>query len=182
MEQNQSKTGIRAAYSPEGYIVDQARVTDVRYGCRLSSKNGCGWIAVFNLLRCLGDPVPHEQIIAALSRRSLFRGALGTSPLRVRRYLKRRGHATRVYAGKKRAILAAGTASSGILVYRHVLGWHYAAFLRAEGGAGLRFFNAGVPSGTAVPMDAFLAERNLTPFVLLFVAKQAKTAARGSVD
>lgn len=182
MEQNHSKTGIRTAYSPDGYIVDQTRVTDVRYGCRLSSQNGCGWIAVFNLLRCLGDPVPHEEIVAALSKHALLRGMLGTSPLRVKRYLKQRGHATRLYAGKRRAILAAETANSGILVYRHARGWHYAAFLRAEDGGELRFFNAGVHSGLAMPMEAFLVERNLAPFVLLFVAQQAESAAHGSAD
>ena len=41
---------IRTPYSKDGYIIDQARVTDIRYGALTSDINGCGWIAEFNFL------------------------------------------------------------------------------------------------------------------------------------
>ena len=171
MEEKRGIESFQSACSHDGYIVDQARVTDVRYGCRFSDTNGCGWIAVYNLLRCLGDPVPHEEIVLALSRHSLFRGLLGTSPLRVQRYLKKHGHPTRMYVGRKAAAGAAETIQNGILVYRHTQGWHYVAFVRPGEDPGLRYFNAGLPSKRVLTMDAFLTEQNLTPFVLLLAPK-----------
>lgn len=176
MEEKRGIEGLQSACSHDGYIVDQARVTGVRYGRRSSDVNGCGWIAVFNLLRCLGDPAPHEEIVRALSRHSLFRGVLGTSPLRVRRYLKRRGHTTRMYVGQKSAARAAEAIQNGILVYRHSQGWHFVAFLRPGEEPGLRFFNAGLPAKQVMTMEAFLAEQNLTPFVLLLAPKKMGAA------
>lgn len=167
MEQTRDHTGIRAAYSPDGYIVDQARVTDVRYGCRASSRNGCGWIAAYNFLRSMGDPVPYDEIVRALARHSLFRGLLGTSPLRVRRYLLRRGYEVQSVLGRKKAAEAAGCARAGILVYRHGGGWHFAAFERRGNGL-LRFYNA-IAGACAHDraMEAFLREQNRARIVLL---------------
>ena len=168
MEQTERKTGLATAFSPEGYIVDQARVTDVRYGCRPSCTNGCGWIAVYNLLRCLGDPAPYEKIVAALARHSLFRGLLGTSPLRVRRYLRRRGYPVASVIGKRKVAAAAAGARGGILVYRHSGGWHFVAFERRAAGR-LRFYNA-VAGACAYErtMEQFLTEQNLAKIVWLF--------------
>lgn len=166
MEQEPKKqaTGIRTAYSAEGFLVDQARITDVRYGCRTSDRNGCGWIAVYNLLRCLNDDADYSEIVAALARHSLFCGLFGTSPFRIRRYLKRRGHDTLTVFGKGRTAEIGECARAGILMYRHSGGWHFVAFAQAGDGV-LRFYNAVAGQACERTMERFLAEQNRAPIV-----------------
>ncbi len=172
MEQPINQTGLRAAYSPEGYIVDQARITDVPYGCRPSSQNGCGWIGVFNLLKALGTPVPYQEVVEALAKRSLFRGRFGTSPWRIHRYLKKQGWAMRWALGKKRAIAASERADAGILIYRHSGGWHFVAFQRRESGL-FRFYNAvaGAYEHDRT-MEDFLKEQNRAKIVWLMYREE----------
>lgn len=167
MEQNKQKIGLEAARSPEGFIIDQARVTDVRFGCRTSNVNGCGWIATYNLLRALGDPVSPGTVASALEKHTLLFGLLGTNPLGVRRELRRRGYPMQTALGRKRAVLACAQAVAGILVYRHSGGWHFVAFVRRESGL-LRFYNA-VAGACAYErtMEAFLREQNRAKVVWL---------------
>lgn len=185
MERTTRKTGLEAAFSPEGYIVDQGRITDVAYGCRPTSENGCGWIAVFNLLKSLGEDVPCREVAAALERRSLFHGRFGTSPWRIRRYLKKWGWVTRWAIGKKRIIPAAAEAPAGVVIYRHSRGWHFAAFARRGQGEGvLRFYNAvaGNP-GYDRTMEAFLAAQSRGPVAgALLVAGKRPPAGRPGVS
>lgn len=157
----------RTAFAPSGHIVNQARMGGYRYGCRTSDVNGCGWIAVYNFLRCMGSTVRPENVADALSRHSLFRGLFGTSPFRIRRYLRRRGYALLSALGVKKAACAAAGAVSGILLYRHSGGWHFVAFARAEG-ENLHFYNAiaGAPNHVE-SMPSFLARQNLSRFVWL---------------
>lgn len=155
------------AFAQSGHIVDQARMRDVRYGWRTSDRNGCGWIAVYNFLRCMGSRVAAGGVADALSRHSLFRGLLGTSPFRIRRYLRRHGYALLDAAGTKKAAQAAASARSGILLYRHTGGWHFVAFTR-EDGERLHFYNAiaGAPNHIET-MESFFARQNLSRFVWL---------------
>lgn len=161
----------RTAYSRDGYIIDQARMQDVPYGCRMSDYNGCGWIAAFNFLRYMGAPVSQEELTRALSRRSLFRGLLGTSPLRLKRYLESRGFPMRACMLPGRAIARAEKAEAGVLLYRHRGGWHFVAFLRAhaadDGERRFRFLNAH-PGWEAhvCSMLTFLEKDNMRPLIL----------------
>ena len=166
----------KAAYSNTGHIVDQARLTDVRYGCRTSDLNGCGWIAVYNFLRCMGARIPQGEIIAEMARHSLFRGLLGTSPLRVLRYLRKSGFPLRSAFGVKRAARIAETARSGILLYRHSGGWHFVAFERADGGR-LHFYTAiaGAPDHME-SMGSFLKRQNLAKVVWLMYRDAGQSA------
>lgn len=179
MEQNK-KEGIASAYSADGYLVDQSRITDVPYGCRTSNQNGCGWIALYNLLRNFGEPVPHEALTRALSRHALFGGLLGTSPLRIRRYLRRHGHPMDAALGLRRVIAASERASAGILMYRHRGGWHFVAFGR-QAGELLRFYNA-VPGAEAYDrtMARFLQEQNRAKIVWMLYAQTPATEPSGS--
>jgi len=42
------------AFSADGYIINQGVLRDIRYGARTSRETGCGWIACYNYLRCMG--------------------------------------------------------------------------------------------------------------------------------
>lgn len=170
--------GGPTGYSKDGYIVDQARLKDVPYGCRTSDHNGCGWIAAYNLLRCLGDPATEAELTKALSRRSLFRGRLGTSPFKLIRLFKERGYQVKLYLGKKRAAANAAEAGTGLLLYRHRWGWHYVAFTRSGAGEELRFFNASPGNERHVePMAALLARDSAAPFAAVLAVYQPKSSS-----
>lgn len=163
MEREREKT----AFAQSGQIVDQRRMAKVRYGLRTSDVNGCGWIAVYNFLRCMGSRVPPDGVAGALSKHSLFRGLLGTSPFRIRRYLRRHGYALRNAFGTKKAADRAADARAGILLYRHSGGWHFVAFVRADD-TQMHFYNAiaGAPNHLET-MESFLKRQNLAKFVWL---------------
>ena len=47
------------ALSADGFIIDQRKTDNIPFGAVTSDRNGCGWIACYNLLRALGrDPDP----------------------------------------------------------------------------------------------------------------------------
>lgn len=169
MERKQAE----AAFAQSGHIVDQRRMTDVRYGLRMSNINGCGWIAVYNFLRCMGSRVLPDSVARALARHSLFRGLLGTSPFRIRRYLRRHGYALQSAFGISKAAERAAFAAAGILLYRHSGGWHFVAFVRADGDE-LHFYNAiaGAPNHVET-MRTFLSRQNLSKFVWLMYLPEA---------
>lgn len=159
----------KAAYSSDGYIINQPRMTDVPYGCLTSDQNGCGWISCWNILRAMGLERDASEIRAFLSKRSLFRGRLGTSPLRLRRCLKRYGVKTRLYILPKRAIAHADEIRRGIVLYRHKQGWHYVAFERANGTPPqFRYWNAVAGRENHIaPLDTFFSEEIAFPLVWL---------------
>ena len=44
----------KTPHASDGYIVYQGKLTNIRYGLRKSSANGCGWIAAYNFLKQQG--------------------------------------------------------------------------------------------------------------------------------
>ena len=156
------------AVSRDGYIISQYRTENVPYGRRTSNINGCGWIAAYNFFLCMGRPKSVEELTDALSRHSLFRGRLGTSPFRLRRYLKKQGYDLDVTLSVKKAADKAASARAGILLYRHSNGWHFVTFTKSDAPGRLRFFNASQGEGNHIPdMEAFLKKDNLSPVIYL---------------
>ncbi len=143
------------AFSPDGYIVDQAQCEGLRYGVWRSDRNGCGWIASYNFLKATGAERPVEEIKKALLRRSLLRGLLGTRMIVIYAFLRRCGYRPDVALGRKKILENAACAQAGILLYRHKDGWHYVCFLPEE--RGFRFLNAWTgPRDPVQTMDAFI--------------------------
>ena len=160
---------VRQGYSQDGYIIDQARLKDVPYGRRTSDYNGCGWIAAYNFLRCMGERTSVENVLSALSKRMFLGGLVGTNPLRLRRYLKKQGYPLHLALGKKNTIRAGDGAQAGVVLYRHCNGWHFVTFTRENAGSELRFLNASPGNERDImPMATFLAQRNLAPVVAAF--------------
>lgn len=143
------------AFSEDGYIADQDLCGAVRYGAWRSDRNGCGWIATYNLLRALGREKPVAEIVAALLRRSLFKGFLGTRTIVIYWYLKSLGIKTDAAMGRKNVAALTKTKQQGILFYRHKDGWHFVCFLPAAADR-FRFINAWTGRQDPVlDMDAF---------------------------
>ena len=167
---------IKTPYSTDGYIIDQARVTDIRYGALTSDINGCGWIAEFNFLKRMGLSVTEKAIADELIRHTVFRGLAGTDTFRLRRHLKKHGYRMPIkFRWNKKARLPEGT-SAGVIWYCHKDGFHFVTFYADEaiqpedGEARFRFLNglAGKENHYDT-MRGFLTKHNVIPFALILV-------------
>ena len=169
----------RSPYSPDGYLVDQAQVTDIRYGALMSDINGCGWIAAFNFLKSQGNAVNAQSLADELIRHSIMRGLAGTDLFRLKRMLKRHGYPTKlVFRRNKQARLPEGT-DAGVIYYVHRDGPHDVTFSRIQpvepaldeaGEARFRFFNGiGGASNHFDTMRGFLTTHNVLPFALILI-------------
>lgn len=174
MEQKQ-----RSPYSPDGYLVDQAQVTDIRYGALMSDINGCGWIAAFNFLKTQGNTVNAKALADELIRFSILRGLAGTDLFRLKRMLRRHGYPTRlVFRQNKQARLPEGT-DAGVIYYVHKDGPHFVTFSRIQpvepawdeaGETRFRLFNGiGGKSNHFDTMRGFLTAHNVLPFALILI-------------
>ena len=167
----------RTPYSADGYIVDQARLTTVKYGVMTSDINGCGWIAAFNLLKHFEQEHEEQALANELIRHSIFRGLMGTDLFRLRRFVKRHGYRMPiVFRWNKKARLPEGT-SAGIIYYCHKDGFHFVTFYADEslppddqGEARFRFLNGiGGKGNHFDTMQNFLTTHNVIPFALIMV-------------
>jgi hypothetical protein len=171
------ETPKKSAYSSDGYIVDQARLKEVRYGVFTSDVNGCGWIAEYNFLRAQGQPADAQALADELIRYTILRGLTGTALFRLRRMIRRHGYPTKLlFRWNKKARLPEET-RAGVIYYCHRDGFHFVTFSRMEavepaadgaGEARFRFFN-GV-AGKANHFDTlrgFLTKHNIIPFALI---------------
>ena len=169
----------RSPYSPDGYIVDQAQVTDIRYGALMSDINGCGWIAAFNFFKTQGNTVNAQALADELIRYSILRGLAGTDLFRLKRMLERHGYPTKlVFRRNKKARLPEGT-DAGVIYYVHKDGPHYVTFSRIQpvepaqdeaGETRFRFFNGiGGASNHFDTMGGFLTTHNVLPFALILI-------------
>ena len=167
----------RTPYSADGYIVDQARLTTVKYGVMTSDINGCGWIAAYNLLKHFEQEHEEQALANELIRHSIFRGLMGTDLFRLRRFVKRHGYRMPiVFRWNKKARLPEGT-SAGIIYYCHKDGFHFVTFYADEslppdalGEARFRFLNGiGGKGNHFDTMQNFLTTHNVIPFALIMI-------------
>jgi hypothetical protein len=169
----------RTPYSSDGYIVDQAMVTNIRYGALTSDINGCGWIAVYNFLKTQGHLVEEQALADELIRFTVFRGLAGTDLFRLKRALRRHGYRTRlVFRWNKKARLPEAT-DAGVIYYIHKDGPHFVTFSRIQpveperdeaGEARFRFFNGiGGKGNHFDTMRGFLTKHNVIPFAFILV-------------
>lgn len=129
------------ALSADGYIIDQRKTGNIPFGSLTSDKNGCGWIAVYNLLKALGrDPDP-EQIAAELEKTLMFHGKLGLNLFALIWELKKLHLPLNFAVRSFHAQELAARAPAGIVLYFTGKRNHFVAFRRAENGR-LRFFGA----------------------------------------
>jgi len=80
-----------AAYSRDGYLIHQGRLSGISYGCKTSRETGCGWIACFNFLRFMNRPEPPQEVARRMERMLLWGGRIGSHPLAVWWYLHQKG-------------------------------------------------------------------------------------------
>lgn len=140
-------SGINTAngYSPDGFIIDQRRTGAHKFGAFGSQYNGCGWIAVYNLLRATGKPVFPAEVIARLEPSLQLKGLIGTRIRSMKDCLASFGYWAADFRGREQVLQALRRAQDGIVWYMDGLTPHFAAFCRVSTEGKpllLRFFNA----------------------------------------
>lgn len=127
--------------SEDGYIINQAMLRDIPFGKYPSSKNGCGWVAIYNLMKALGNEKPYEEIIGALTPYVLFRGLLGTRMPGLKKYIRSQGYAMDTSFFQTNFEKLASGSQAGIIYYGTGKTYHFAAYQNKEDST-YRFFNS----------------------------------------
>lgn len=164
----------------DGLLYDQSKLGGVKFGWFSSDRNGCGWVAVYNVLRLLGDPHPACEVRAALERGLLLGGACGAHLVQLAWYLCREGHSVAVSVLPLRFARLARDAGACVLLYWHRRGAHFVA-LRVEGDR-LHFYNAG--RGAVADLSdfpEFLRERGVVPLGVLLCVDDPQRERRRRV-
>lgn len=127
--------------SDDGYIVNQSLLRGIPFGKYPSSKNGCGWVAIYNLMKALGNEKPYEEIIEALVPYALFRGLLGTRMPGLKKYIRGQGYAMDTSFSKADFEKLASGSQAGIIYYGTGKTYHFTAY-QNKGDGTYRFFNS----------------------------------------
>ena len=143
------------AYSQDGYLIHQGRLSGVRYGRKTSKDTGCGWIACYNFLKYMGCPLPPLKIAWDLEGMLMWGGRMGSNPLVIWWYLYRKGfhfHLAVTRRGMERLVKQAmkehPSRVAGVLAYIHKKGSHYTTFI--DEGSYQRALGAATPDITLV--------------------------------
>ena len=172
-----------AAYSQDGYLINQGKLSGVRYGKKTTKETGCGWISSYNFLKHMGRPMDPLKVAYDLEGTLLWGGRIGSNPLAVWWYLWRKGFHFRLAltrGGMERLVRRSFREHHGhvvgVLGYIHRKGAHYTTFLWEEGSAGaveeLRFLNAvyGVENHRLTVRD-FFQKHVKCPICFVIVAR-----------
>lgn len=143
---------LKDSFSSDGCIVRLSQITDVKYGRYPSAKNGCGWIAAYNLLRLSGREADPRAVARSLEKTLLFGGRLGTSfaPLAV--YVAAKGLRPMLCFTRRTTKARAERSCCGILLCRAKKYAHYVAY--SNDGGRFTFYNTDINKKT---MAEFLA-------------------------
>lgn len=105
---------------------------NLRYGFRSSAATGCGWIAVYNALCILGNPMEPKKLIRKLERMfPLIHGNAGTFVLAPAILLRRMGYSVKMCFCRRKFDERAKAARVCILFYYWRSGWRIGAHLVA---------------------------------------------------
>ncbi len=94
MEENHriNEAAFRNHSLKDGFIEDQAKYTDMRYGTQTVQYSGCQVIAVFNLLRAIGRSTPFTELLRIFEADGvIFGGEFGTAPKAAAEFLRKNG-------------------------------------------------------------------------------------------
>ncbi|MGN0629052.1 MAG: hypothetical protein ACI4IW_05445 [Oscillospiraceae bacterium] len=140
----------KSPYSEDGFIEEQNLLSNIRYGAQTSDYAGCGWIAVWNVLKSMNIVLSKCRVICDMEQGVLFAGNLGTEIFFVKRYLESLGHNVKMYCSKNK--FDGCNSNRGIIYYtRKNLSAHYAAYEfighSIDGEPMYRFHNAEAKAG-----------------------------------
>lgn len=132
----------REALDSQGYIINQKKTDNLRFGWTPSDKNGCGWIAAYNFLKAMDKEKEPEEVLKKLEK-ALLPGLsrFGLNFIALGIYLRAQGIPLEFTVRQFHTQRIAEEAPAGIILYRAGKTNHFAAFRRLENGK-LRFYGA----------------------------------------
>ncbi len=125
------------------YIIRQSAFKSIRFGVKDISYNGCGIIAMHNILLYLKKEKPFSEIVSENEKNAILYGLFGLSPYGMGKYLLTNGI-------KTKALLIKESPQKAFIhfYFRKNLTAHYVAAI-PENNA-FRFLNSSVGSDTAL--------------------------------
>ncbi len=163
-------------FDEEGYIIDQGSMSSVSFGWFDTAKKGCGWIAVYNLLKMNGIYKDINTVISDLEKHNFLGKVFGQEIVWLIVYLKQQGLDVFVsLPGITACQKALKCSSSGILAYSHSRGAHYAAYSNIDDDH-VHFYNAVYrKKNHIVQLSTFLKENTiLHGCIVIGVRKKAE--------
>lgn len=159
-------------FDDEGFIINQGLLKELPFGWFRSDAKGCGWISAYNLLRINHIDRTMQECAEGLEKRALFGNAMGQEMLSEWFWLKKQGLDCRISRpSDKKAAGIMKNSSSGIILYNHKRGAHYAAYRNLHNGT-VKFYNAfyGKKNHRQKP-EEFLKENTLFPVTIVIYVK-----------
>lgn len=109
-----------------GLILDQKEYGDVDFGAFGNvADNGCGAVAIYNILKLDQKDVELTSIINELGAAKILWGVAGTAPTGITKYFKSKGYETKIVANKNNFESTLKKYKYGIYCYWTVTGGHY---------------------------------------------------------
>lgn len=153
------------AFSKDGFIENQNALA-LRCGARSAAYCGCGFVAAYNLLSTAGKAPQIPVLISEFEHGLVLKGVLGTSPLFMRRFLRRNFSSVKTYLSPRRFLKSAPR--RGVIFYmRRDFSAHYAAFTASSDGL-FRFYNYR-GAGFCQPPADFFSEKDRRLFICFAV-------------
>lgn len=109
-----------------GLIYNQHEYTNMKYGLGSIAKNGCGAVAVYNILVLENKYEPLPEIVKYFDNSNeVFYGILGTNSFSIVRYMKKKGYEANIYFNYKNFKEKAVNSKYSILMYFNLKGGHF---------------------------------------------------------
>ena len=128
-------------FDREGFLIDQGKMNSLPFGWFSTRDKGCGWIAVYNILKLNGMEQTMEETARGLSRLDLTGEMFGENIFKLFIYLRRRGLPVKFAIGKKTVEKLIARSKNGILLYSPGRGSHYCTYRIRHDGS-IYLFNA----------------------------------------
>lgn len=129
------------AFDNNGYIINQLFLNNIKCGSYPSSKNGCGWVAIFNIMKILNDEKPYTEILTDLTPYICFKGRLGIRLKTIEKYLTKHNYKFKKALFKSKFESLAKDSVGGIIYYGTATSYHYTTY-KNLGNGNFHFLNS----------------------------------------
>ena len=168
------------AFDGDGYLCRQSALKNVFFGVRPLSYNGCGIMALYNVLHAFGCTLPIGELITRCRRSALLGGRLGLSPKQIVRMAKDGYFSLLPHHGKISEPPPECDALIHLYLRRHGSA-HYVAGI-ADGDGLFRFYNADGSDTTPRSWDSYrdaMQRANKSDRVIFEAVFPLKRVSRG---